>query len=116
MKKAKKFAEGGLNRMVVQPGGTIPPFNDTPMTTPYPKDFPVFPGGGGGGGGGAYGGLDTVNQGGRQIGESLATISSGLGAPGRGPQFAFKKGGAVGSASKRADGIATKGKTKGRMV
>jgi len=28
----------------------------------------------------------------------------------------FKKGGKVSSASKRADGIATKGKTKGRMV
>jgi hypothetical protein len=28
----------------------------------------------------------------------------------------FKKGGSVGSASKRADGIASKGKTKGRMV
>ena len=28
----------------------------------------------------------------------------------------MKKGGSVGSASKRADGIATKGKTKGRIV
>lgn len=28
----------------------------------------------------------------------------------------FKKGGSVGSASKRADGCATKGKTKGRMI
>lgn len=28
----------------------------------------------------------------------------------------YKKGGSVGSASKRADGIATKGKTKGRMI
>ena len=28
----------------------------------------------------------------------------------------MKKGGAVGSASKRADGIATKGKTKGRFI
>jgi hypothetical protein len=30
--------------------------------------------------------------------------------------YGFKKGGKVSSASKRADGIATKGKTKGRMV
>lgn len=29
---------------------------------------------------------------------------------------AFKKGGSVSSASKRADGIATKGKTKGRII
>ena len=28
----------------------------------------------------------------------------------------YKKGGSVSSASKRADGIATKGKTKGRMI
>jgi len=32
------------------------------------------------------------------------------------PAPAFKKGGSVGSASKRADGIASKGKTKGTMV
>ena len=32
------------------------------------------------------------------------------------PAPAFKKGGSVGSASKRADGCATKGKTKGRMI
>ena len=28
----------------------------------------------------------------------------------------YKKGGSVGSASKRADGIASKGKTKGKMI
>lgn len=28
----------------------------------------------------------------------------------------YKKGGSVGSASRRADGIATKGKTKGRII
>ena len=33
-----------------------------------------------------------------------------------GKSFGMKSGGAVGSASKRADGIATKGKTKGTMV
>jgi hypothetical protein len=31
-------------------------------------------------------------------------------------KFGFKKGGSVSSASKRADGCATKGKTKGRFV
>ena len=30
--------------------------------------------------------------------------------------FGFSKGGSVGSASKRADGIATKGKTRGKIV
>lgn len=32
------------------------------------------------------------------------------------PVKKYKKGGSVGSASKRADGIATKGKTKGRII
>ena len=32
------------------------------------------------------------------------------------PKGSFKKGGSVSSASKRADGCATKGKTKGRFV
>jgi hypothetical protein len=32
------------------------------------------------------------------------------------PAPAFKKGGSVGSASKRADGCAVKGKTKGTMI
>ena len=33
-----------------------------------------------------------------------------------GKEFTKKEGGVIGSASKRADGIATKGKTKGRIV
>ena len=32
------------------------------------------------------------------------------------PSMGFKKGGKVSSASKRADGIAVKGKTRGRLV
>jgi len=32
------------------------------------------------------------------------------------PRDGFKKGGSVGSASRRADGIAQRGKTKGRMI
>jgi hypothetical protein len=102
----------------------------------------------GGGGSGAYGGLDTINQGGRQVGQSLQTIGGALGTPGGGGDIRprglmglsglggglagifgkpMKKGGAVktkkmasggsvSSASKRADGCATKGKTRGKMV
>ncbi len=84
--------------------------------------------------GGAMGGLDTVNQGSAQIGESLNTIQEGLsGSGGRNSsptpnligqfdadqslkKLGLKKGGKVISASRRGDGIATKGKTKGRMV
>ena len=36
--------------------------------------------------------------------------------PKPGKPKAFAKGGSVGSASKRADGIATKGKTRGTMI
>ena len=41
------------------------------------------------------------------------SAGTGVGVRGR---MSFKKGGKVGSASKRADGCATKGKTKGRFV
>lgn len=41
------------------------------------------------------------------------SAGTGVGVRGR---MSFKKGGKVSSASKRADGCATKGKTKGRMV
>jgi len=101
---------------------------------PMPPDFP---GGYNSGGGGAYGGLNTVNQGSGQIGKSLGTIQSGLtgdGGDNIGPTGPFypidkraedyqtggikpsmKKGGSVSSASKRGDGIAQKGKTRGKM-
>lgn len=85
--------------------------------------------------GGALGGLDTVNQGAGQIDDSLKMIQDGLSGsggnssstPNSAGQFdseqslkklgvMFKKGGKVVSASRRGDGIASKGKTKGRMV
>ena len=46
-------------------------------------------------------------------------VSAGVGKRGSvgvGAKIGFKKGGKVSSASKRADGCAIKGKTKGRMV
>ena len=46
-------------------------------------------------------------------------VSAGVGPRGSvgiGGKVKFKKGGSVSSASKRADGIARKGKTKGKMV
>jgi hypothetical protein len=85
--------------------------------------------------GGALGGLDTVNQGAGQIGDSLKMIQEGLSGGGGNsnptpdPAGRFdseqslkklgvmlKKGGKVVSASRRGDGIAAKGKTRGRMV
>ena len=52
-------------------------------------------------------------------GDDNFKISAGVGKRGSvgvGAKIGFKKGGKVSSASKRADGIAQKGKTKGRMV
>jgi len=114
MKKVKKFAAGGMNKMIgVGPndgGDIMPPYLQSPR-----------PIGGGGRGGGAYGGLETVNQGGRQIGDSLQTIQQGLGGSDGGGRLPtqmpmYKKGGKVSSVSSRADGCAQRGKTKGKMV
>lgn len=46
-----------------------------------------------------------------QMAQKLGGIGAALG-----KKLGMKKGGAVSSASKRADGIATKGKTKGKIV
>lgn len=61
-------------------------------------------------GGGGFGGFGVGVGGGATVGPGWKS----------GPMItlkkSFAKGGKVGSASKRADGIARKGKTKGRMV
>jgi hypothetical protein len=143
--KMRKFADGGFTDLTKR----ISPLPGYQALTMAP--------GGQSGSGGAYGGLDTVNQGSQQIGQSLQTIGDALGKPGGGgggglgaigtmggglgsyfdrindfrktlggtpmkkggrvkAKKAYKSGGKVSSASKRADGCAIKGKTKGRMV
>jgi hypothetical protein len=57
----------------------------------------------------------------RSVGERLRSAFAGKDRGGNTVDFAgtgmgMKKGGSVGSASRRGDGIATKGKTKGAMV
>jgi len=57
----------------------------------------------------------------RSVGERIRTAMAGKDRGGNTVDFAgsgmgMKSGGSVSSASRRADGIATKGKTKGRMV
>ena len=66
---------------------------------------------GGGGTGGIFGRLGRLGIG-AQAGDQ--TMSPGLKKGGKVKNYA--KGGSVSSASKRADGIAQRGKTKGRMV
>jgi hypothetical protein len=97
--RVKKMADGGfaspfgnnpLGGMRAMPGI---PFNDTP-----------FFGGPKGNNGGAYGGLESVNKGAGQIGQSLGTIQNALGGRSGGsqspadfgnPQTMYKKGGKV---------------------
>ncbi len=53
----------------------------------------------------------------REPGSSGGSRGTSSGAPGGDDVVgAYKRGGKVSSASKRADGIATKGKTKGKMI
>ena len=55
--------------------------------------------------------LERTGGGGAGAGAGANPMKTGILSP-----FNMKKGGKVSSASKRADGIATKGKTRGRMV
>lgn len=96
--KKRKFNDGGIFREGMQvpqdiDGGSAP---KPPMKRPAPKkSMPKKP-------------MMPVAPKGR--GPGMAADESAMPAP------AFKQGGSVGSASRRADGIAKKGKTKGTMV
>ena len=129
--KKRKFAEGGYFDIS---GGVVEPFPDIPSDTPgttFP--MPVFPTPrpGGQGGGTARGGLDMVGQGAKTVSGALDDIQAKIGGGGGfggnmpSPGMTMKKGGAVkgyakggmvGKASKRADGIAQRGKTRGKFI
>ena len=130
MKKAKRFNDGGMSLEEKYPGAKITragpqpkPVEQPPKTilqealremkdaeykdmskkaelAPYERKAEKMArgarGGSGGGGGGASGGGDFSGM-------------KGLDKP-------YKSGGKVSSASKRADGCCTKGKTRGKMV
>jgi hypothetical protein len=120
-KKVKKYAEGGAT-------GAVPPLSMMPA---YPRSNMGLTGirdaasdligtagqvsqmsqslvGGGGGMGGGFG----DDYGGERSFQTPDALMSNLKQLGVG----FKKGGKVSSASKRGDGIAQRGRTKGRMV
>ena len=99
----KKYGFGGLlsgfmknmepARAAVQPPGSTGPIRDMGLEKMPDTGY-------GGNGGGAQGGLDQVNQGSSQIGQSLGTIAGALGTgggqgPSLGPNVLFKKGGRV---------------------
>jgi len=95
----KKYADGGMFRAGMPvpqdvDGASVTPGPKKPaMKKPAPVKRPVRSEPDAGGGAALPGSLE-----------------------GKGVTPAFKKGGSVGSASRRADGIARQGKTKGRML
>jgi len=56
-------------------------------------------------------GIGSAVQNNPRIAANMGALGAGLG-----KRLGMKKGGKVSSASKRADGIAVKGKTKGKMI
>ena len=134
--KKLKFADGGLAT-----GLSFAPNKGSAV----PSSLQPFGGGGGGGsgfgGGSAAAGLGQIRSGTGTVDKAINTASQvltgGGGALGGGDSLAAKpmepnptmptfkkggkvkklaKGGSVSSASKRADGCAAKGKTKGKML
>lgn len=120
-KKAKRFQEGGtipyapIAPIPGQFGGTsnknVPPIEEigvTPLKNP----------------GNASGSLRQIFEGAQNVKSALGTIGNIIGSEDSGGldrgmnpfSAAYKKGGAVKSASKRADGIAKRGKTRGRVM
>jgi len=122
--KKRKFAEGGD---VYPRDDLIPDVYPTfPMPSPGGSTAPSSSGGGT-----ARDGLSTVRDGAKVVGGALDDIQSriggggGLGSMVRSTGMTMKKGGAVkgyakggmvGSASKRADGCAQRGKTRGKLI
>lgn len=90
---------GGLDTAADKSGRTMPTL---PVRGSSPTDRPAVP--------------PTSNAAGAMRGLDRAAAMSGRTMPTVGKPVGMKKGGSVGSASKRADGIATKGKTKGKIV
>ena len=122
--------------------GTLPTSGAFPFPFPF---FPGSNPQNGGGDESARSGLSTIDQGARTVGSALDRVSGSLsqasnaiggGGMGTGGGFGpqpnnlssgmtmkkggkvkgYAKGGSVSSASRRGDGIAQRGKTKGRMV
>ena len=128
----RKFAQGGETSLTMSPipGDSVLPYPD------YPEPFPGVapPASRPTGNNTARGGLEQVGVGAKTVGNALDDIQSRIGGGGFGGGFGggatspgmtmkrggavkgYAKGGMVGSASKRGDGIAQRGKTKGRFI
>jgi hypothetical protein len=103
-KMVKMAAGGRVKKMAI--GGTANPFGNTPLggMAEILSARRQFESNNSGNQGGAYGGLESVNKGAGQIGQSLGTIQSALGGRSGGsqspadfgePQTMYRKGGKV---------------------
>ena len=103
-KKAKRFAEGGITGGFDQQ----PPIGDVRMSSPIDQQTPAVP---------TVNIVSTPGQEDTNTTSATAPTNFGLGLKRGGKVKAYKAGGSVkSSASRRGDGCATKGKTRGRMV
>jgi hypothetical protein len=103
-KKAKRFAEGGVTGGFDQQ----PPIGDVRMSSPVNQQTPEVP---------TVNIVSTPGQEDTNTTSATAPTNFGLGLKRGGKVKAYKAGGSVkSSASRRGDGCATKGKTRGRMV
>lgn len=113
MKKVKKYQSGGVSTVDESLSTLkVPGRSSTPGATNA----------------GASAGIDQISQGMDTVNQSMNTVSDAIyggsgsnlnvGSSSSASNFMYKKGGKVklSSASKRADGCAIRGKTKGRMV
>ena len=130
--KKRQFAQGGETSLTMSPipGDYVLPYPGSPE--PFPGTGVAPPASSPIGNNTARGGLEQVGVGARAVGSALDDIQSrigggggGFGGSGTSPGMTMKRGGAVkgyakggmvGSASKRGDGIAQRGKTKGRVL
>ena len=127
--KKRKFAQGG--DIPGMPDEPVPGYPSPPMEPSFP--IPITPPASRPiGNNTARGGLEQVGVGAKTVGSALDDIQSRIGGGGGGfggsgtssgmtmkrggAVKGYAKGGMVGSASKRGDGIAQRGKTKGRVI
>ena len=130
-KKPKKFAGGGLSGIASEATSLLGAVDNAANAINTIKSGSAGQGAVGGqgpiGGSGALGFLNSSNptqglrSGNPDMYNQLLTQQKGFasqlsGLANSGKSISFKKGGKVSSASKRADGCAQRGKTRGKMV
>lgn len=109
--EAKKYRHGGKVKRMAVGGATAPLAGDLPTATAAGSGNPLY--------GGAYGAQSPYQTQQQQPKQPYnpATLTVGEDTEPQQTMFpsAYRKGGVVSSASRRGDGIASKGKTRGKI-